>query len=89
MKRDKKLLLEILQGIEANPPFGRLEVELTGGRTKDEVIEHLNLLGEKNLVELPSWVPAYHVEGNVFRIIIKRLTMEGHDYLDDLRRELS
>ena len=88
MKRDKKLLLAILQRVEENPPFGKLEIDLDNW-TKDEVVYHLNLLGAENLVMLPTWVPSYHVDCNVFRIIIKGLTLAGHDYLDALRKELS
>lgn len=84
MKRDKKLLLTILEGIEGIEPHGRLEIKLDDW-TEDQVVYHLNLLGEEGLVKLRNVVPAYHVYDNVFRIIIPGMTMAGHDYLDELR----
>ena len=84
MKRDEKLLRAIMEGIEGLEPYGTLEIKLNDW-TEEQVVYHINLLGEAGLVRLPTWVPPYHQHGNVFRIIVQGLTMAGHDYLDDLK----
>jgi hypothetical protein len=85
MRRDLGLIRELLLKLEplSSPHAWRLihpadpEVQVEG-RSPDEIEYHLQMLVERGLVEEPRSGP---MEG----IMFKRLTWEGHDYLDAVR----
>lgn len=86
MKRDLDLIRDILLHVEAIDPEEPYIMEWEGfeGYTDLEVHEHVKLLIDSGYVEggysKSSARHISHVEAN-------RLTMEGHDFLDDMRND--
>lgn len=85
MKRDIGLIRELLLRLEPlsgphawrmiHPTDPAIQVE---GYTPDEIEYHLQMLVDQGLIEEPRSGP---MEG----IMFKKLTWEGHDYLDAVR----
>jgi hypothetical protein len=85
MRRDLGLIRELLLKLESlSGPHAWYMIHLTDpavqieGRTPDEIEYHLQMLVEHGFIEEPRSGP---MEG----IMFKKLTWEGHDYLDAVR----
>ena len=80
MKRDLDLLRLILLAIEADPTYRRGELlrVTIPGYSEDDTQYHLMLLGEAGLVNVKQLSSGYFVT---------RLTWEGHEFLDTIRKD--
>lgn len=88
MKRDWELLRWILsevQSCQAGKSLALSEM-LTSQMiwSRDEVYEHILLLKDGNLIE--TEIPPRNF-GSPQSIVIKRLTMEGHDFIGQAKNE--
>jgi hypothetical protein len=85
MKRDMDLVRRILMDIEACPEAdaqpGYLQLDFEGHST-EEVMYHVQLLGEAGLIETQD---QSDLAG--FRIFPQRLTWQGHEFLDAIRKD--
>ena len=81
MKRDMDLARHILFAIEEHDgdPLRYIDLKISG-RTDREVSYHVMLLGEARLVEVKNYGNA-----NRFEYRPRRLTWEGHEFLDAVR----
>jgi hypothetical protein len=85
MKRDIDLVRRILMDIEACPPadgrpgYVQLTIE---GHSPEVVMYHVQLLGEAGLIEIQDQST---LAGT--RIYPKRLTWQGHEFLDAIRKD--
>ena len=77
MKRDMDLCRQILLEIEAQKPGESIEV-LQIDAPRNEIIEHLQLLQDAGLIEA-------RVEPRFRDYSIRRLTWEGHEFLQAAR----
>ena len=82
MKRDMELVRELLLEVEKQEPNTiKQEVEYEDDKwTGEEVMGHLNLLNNRNLI-------AGTVIAEEYCIALEGLTWEGHDFLDSIRDE--
>ena len=82
MKPNKDLFLKILRWVEARPDrrHGRPEIE---GHSREEVGYHVKLLHDKGLVEAMDMT----TYGNSFDWLPFNLTLAGHEFLDNYRRD--
>lgn len=83
MKRDMDLVRKILLHIEANQD-GKINLDIPD-YSRDEIYLHVQLMKEGGLVEA-SIVP--NPDGREHRIlacVVRKLTWEGHDFLDAAR----
>jgi hypothetical protein len=86
MKRDMELIRELLLAIEAkdsNTFFAASELELKTEREKQEVYYNLQLMTDANLLEANMAKSMQGIED----VVIKRMTWEGHEFLDNARNE--
>jgi phosphoribosyl 1,2-cyclic phosphodiesterase len=86
MKRDMELIRELLIAIEAkdsNTFFAAEELELKTDREKREVYYNLQLMMDANLLEASIVKSMQGIED----VVIKRMTWEGHEFLDNARNE--
>ena len=87
MKRDMDLVRKILFAIEDNED-GKVDIEnLVNGYDRDQIYLHVELMKEHDLVDAVI-VPAS--DGHEHRILacrIRRLTWDGHDFLDNVRKD--
>lgn len=82
MKLDKDLVREILLQVEAYPhPVGWVELSVAG-HSFEEIAHHVELLNEAGFVEADNATVA-GLNGYDWRA--KRLTYEGHEFLDTIR----
>lgn len=87
MRRDMELIRELLLRLEALPLGPHSLIHVRGsdeemaieGRSPDEIEYHLDLLREAGLIECPGSQP---LAGGV---IFRRLSWEGHDFIDTVR----
>lgn len=84
MKRDMELIRQILIEFEKideqdRGGIGRFKIE---GYSHEEVVNHVFLLEQKNMVEI---INCTSNTGRAF--LAKGLTWEGHDFLDKARNE--
>ena len=82
MKRDMNLVREILLQVEARPSvndWGLVEID---GRAQDEISYHVMMLSDAGMVEVID-MRAFGPDG--FRYAPKYLTIQGHDFLDNIR----
>jgi hypothetical protein len=80
MKLDKDLVREILLQVEAYPhPMGWVELNVPG-HSAEEIAHHIELLDEAGFVEADDLTDT---DGYDWRA--KRLTYEGHEFLDTVR----
>ena len=81
MKRDMDLVREILLAVEEEPSYrSKINLEIAG-HSREEVSYHVLLLAEANLIEaeVSARQAAEHKP--------KRLTWEGHEFLEAIRQE--
>ncbi|MEA2994201.1 MAG: hypothetical protein QOD40_3121 [Alphaproteobacteria bacterium] len=86
MRRDMNLIRELLLKLESLPIRSGGIVHISPGDaevaiqdySEDQVGYHLSLLKEQRLIETPGSQP-------MIGIIFRRLTWEGHDFLDAVR----
>lgn len=85
MKRDMDLVREILLATEASEtdPRAWVDIELEG-RQKNEVSYHVQLLGEAGMLVVQD---LQAIGPNGYRFKPKRLTWDGHEFLDTIRDE--
>ena len=77
MKRDKRLLREILESIEELEEFKQFyKIKVPNGYTDSQVEYHLRLLRECGAIHHPQ--PDQH-------LLAGNLTYAGHDLLDELK----
>jgi hypothetical protein len=82
VKRDWDLIREILFELErAEPTLGWVELDFEG-HTPLAIAEHIRLVGEAGLVEVQ---PASSMGSYEWHA--KRLTWEGHEFLNDARSD--
>ena len=84
MKRDMDLVRKILLHIEANQD-GKITLDIPD-YPQEEIYSHVALMEEKGLVE----ATISRAVGSLDRIevcAVKRLTWEGHDFLDASRND--
>ena len=80
MKLDKDLVREILLQVEASPePMGWVEVSVAD-HSQEEIAYHVQILDEAGFVEA---IDLTTTDGYDWRP--KRLTYEGHEFLDTIR----
>jgi Hypothetical protein (DUF2513) len=80
MKLDKDLVREILLQVEAYPhPMGWVELSVPG-HSAEEIAHHVELLDEAGFIEAQELTS---MDGYDWRA--KRLTYEGHEFLDTVR----
>ena len=80
MKRDKELMREILLRIEASPsPVGFVEIDIPK-HAQIEVSQHVELLSEAGFIEAYDLTTMDSYDWRP-----KRLTYEGHEFLDTVR----
>jgi hypothetical protein len=97
MKRDWELLRWILsetQSCQAGKSLALVEMRTSEmidfdisqqqSWSREEVYEHILLLKDGNLIE--TEIPPRNF-GGLKEIVIKRLTMEGHDFIDQAKNE--
>jgi DNA-binding transcriptional ArsR family regulator len=86
MRFDLDLVREILLQVEAAPAnqdVGSVDVP---SYSQDVVHEHIELLSDRGLIEA-NIRRAGSGEKRVYYVYIKRLTWEGHDFLENARNE--
>ena len=86
MKRDMELIRELLLAIEAkesNTVFAASDLELKTDRERQEVYYNLQLMTDANLLETNMVKSMQGIED----VVIKRMTWEGHEFLDNARNE--
>ena len=87
MKREKDLCLKILQFVEKEQTSyeqyvsDNIKIE---DYTTDQIVYHIDLLEDKNFVE----VEKMSTMSNNWRAV-KRITSVGHDFLDDINGQAS
>jgi Hypothetical protein (DUF2513) len=86
MKRDMELIRELLLAIEANVknttfPASQLNLESTWA--EDNVYYHLELMTDAGFVEAET----VKSQQRIHDVLIKRMTWEGHEFLDSARNE--
>jgi DNA-binding transcriptional ArsR family regulator len=82
MKRDMDLIRSILLEIEKNPqPMMWVDLLITG-HTHDEISYHVMLLYEAGLIDANDVSSADGMDWKA-----KRLTYQGHEFLDSAREE--
>jgi len=81
MKRDMDLVREILLAAEASEklPLGWTDVEIEG-RSRAEISYHIALMDECNLL-----VAQDLSDSDGYHYAVKRLTWDGHEFLDTIR----
>ncbi len=79
MKRDMDLVRQILQQIEERTPRSSNPIVWATDRSRDELYEHLEIMQDAGLVEGVALAPKYP--------ICKRMTWEGHEFLEQSRDE--
>ena len=86
MKRDMDLARKIMLELEESPDaIGRTPLRLDlEGHTKEEIGYHVMLLQEAGLLEAMS---QHHSGPDGFNWFPKRLTWDGHEFLDASREE--
>lgn len=81
MRRDMDLIRELLLEIEEKHDGSGRQVDVSGGDAPSPVVtEHLFMLAEAGLIEAQD---ASHMQGR--RIIVLRMTWQGHEFLDRIR----
>ena len=81
MRRDMDLIRELLLEIEEKHDGSGRQVDVSGGESPPPVVtEHLFMLAEAGLIEAQD---ASHMQGR--RIIVQRMTWQGHEFLDRIR----
>lgn len=81
MKRNMDLIRALLLEIEEKHDGSGRSVKITGtGNSEVEVVEHLFMLTEAEMIESRD---ASHMQGR--GIIVLRMTWKGHEYLDNIR----
>lgn len=86
MTLDLDLVRQILLQIEATPAnrsVGRIAVE---GYDTDTVLEHLDLLSKRNLIEA-SVLPSGRGGARIAIVHVHGMTWEGHEFLNNARNE--
>lgn len=83
MRRDMDLIRELLLAIEARP-LGSSEDIAVEGHDRETVAYHLALLQEAGLID--ALVDEIYGEA-VPQVIVKRLTWDGHEFLDSARNQ--
>ena len=83
MKRDMDLVREILLATEASDRDPRAYVDLAiAGRSGQEIAYHVQLLGEADLLVVQD---LQTVGRDGYKLMPKRLTWKGHEFLDTIR----
>lgn len=85
MKRDMDLVRKILLHIEANQD-GKINLDIPD-YSRDEIYLHVELMKEKGLVEAIIQPSPDGRERRILACVVKRLTWEGHDFLDAARND--
>jgi hypothetical protein len=86
MKLNLDLARAILLHIEAAPPnqdVGPIRLE---GYDEDEVLAHLELLTERDLIDANLTIAGSGAK-RIYAAYVKSLTWEGHEFLDNARNE--
>jgi Hypothetical protein (DUF2513) len=86
MKLDLELVRELLLEVEKAPANTYPEVELPE-RDENEVLEHLELLIEADLLEGTKHESGMGEDGRLLAVDVTRLTWEGHQFLANARNE--
>ena len=89
MKRDMDLARQILREVEDSDADGSevyVFVEVAG-RSRREVEYHIRLLEEVGLLATDEVIDRDDLGKMGMRLIVSRLTSEGHDFLDAARDE--
>jgi hypothetical protein len=86
MKRDMELIRELLLAIEAkkDPFYQSTELEINSERSLEEVNYNLQLLTDANLVKADI---ESTFDSPIPDVFIRRMTWEGHEFLDKARDE--
>ena len=80
MKLDKDLVREVLLQVEASPdPMAWVDITVDG-HSEEEIAYHVQILDEAGLLEAEELTS---LDGYDWRA--KRLTYEGHEFLDTIR----
>jgi Hypothetical protein (DUF2513) len=80
MKLDKDLVREILLQVEASPdPLDWVDITVPG-HSEEEIAYHVQILDEADYIEAENLISS---SGYDWRA--KRLTYEGHEFLDTIR----
>ncbi len=83
VKRDMDLIREILlqaEGLPAERKNAKIEID---GRDPNEIGQHLLLLQDARLAEVLDSSGV----GSMHNVTLRRLTWEGHEFLDQIRNE--
>ena len=88
MKRDLDLVRKILEYVEREQEDGPVNLPETEGHTEPEVYQHVTMCRERGYLKLTHKQP---VNGSPWpghrRTGIAQLTWEGHNALDEMRRQ--
>jgi DNA-binding transcriptional ArsR family regulator len=86
MRLDPELVRALLMRIEATPanqmPDTNIEID---GYSEDEILEHLELLGEAGLIEANPIKSG--IGPRLMHVHVERLTWAGHDFLNNARND--
>ncbi len=86
MKRDMELIRELLMAIEAvkkNTSFPASELNLKSAWATEDVFYNLQLMADAGFIDAQ---PVKSFQG-IHNVLIKRMTYEGHEFLDNARNE--
>lgn len=86
MRLDLDLVREILLKVEAAPANRDVGTVVVPGYDEDTVLDHIELLNDRGLIEA-NVTRAGSGEKRVYFAYVKRLTWEGHDFLENARNE--
>jgi hypothetical protein len=86
MKLNLDLVRAILLHIEAAPPNQDVGPIRLDGYDEDEVLAHLDLLAERDLIDA-NITRAGSGAKRIYAAYVKSLTWEGHEFLDNARNE--